>query len=358
VIVNTKTFYAVGQGGFYSEALQYENLEECKKSSYTIVYDCGSVGSKRQKLVPSINNSGLKSVGCVVISHLDQDHINGLKELEMYLSAANTDAPLLILPKPTPLDLLILFGESSDQVVDYFFHLQKCSKILFVTNDKVENDPIILENIQENKVVSHNTLITLFNAVDETQKWQLKFYVDEENYEKILDENQQNFIKSIKTISDFHRKEKGFDKTNKARLKELYEKIRGAVNGSSMAMISAPFSKDVQNRNAERDCGGPYISWMNGDICLNDNKKVNAIEKHFNEFLSLNVDFQVPHHGSENNLVRSPKVNGRRAYVWYGTYNKYGHPSTNITNMLENDGFLVNRITEKSNNIIRQEIWV
>ena len=50
IFVN-KTFYAIGQGGFFLEVLKYENQE------VVIVYDCGSVQSG-DRLEKEIKNFG------------------------------------------------------------------------------------------------------------------------------------------------------------------------------------------------------------------------------------------------------------------------------------------------------------
>ena len=76
MILNIKTFYAVGQGGFYSERIFFEGKEFC------VVYDCGAItkfpyDGPTKKLKQTIDDSGLEKMDCLVISHLDSDHING-----------------------------------------------------------------------------------------------------------------------------------------------------------------------------------------------------------------------------------------------------------------------------------------
>lgn len=352
MIANTKTFYAVGQGGFYSEKIQYE------RQTYTIVYDCGSVGSK-SKLVQAINNSTLDKVDCIVLSHLDRDHVNGLSDLQKYLKKMSPDnEPLLILPNPSPLDLLIFFSNSSDKEVDAYFQLMKNKRILLVTNDRAKEDVVYLDDIRGQTKVSHNALFISHKNAEDSCKWQLKLYVEKMKYDG-LSRSEQDFIQGIKSIDDFNRKEKGSNKKNKDRLRAIYKKIPGGMNCSSMAMISAPYDKDIRVRNSMNENGGPFVSWMNGDICLKDKAELVAIEKHFKDYLSLNIDFQIPHHGSRNNFERLPAVNRRiRTYIWAGEDNKHGHPDGTVLRKLQKSGVEIKWITEEDEHIVRNEIWV
>ena len=126
-----------------------------------------------------------------------------------------------------------------------------------------------------------------------------------------------------------------------------------------MAMISAPCNADVRARNCERGRNSPYISWLNGDICLKEEDELSRIENHYHVFLSLNIDFQVPHHGSHNNLGQVPHFNRcARTYIWAGEENSYGHPNGTILRMLKRAGLEINWITEEDDHIIRHEEWI
>ena len=67
----TRIIHPVGQGGFYSERLyDYDNDTEI-----AVIYDCGG---NNQEVMKSCINKGLNHT---FISHLHDDHINGLKYL-------------------------------------------------------------------------------------------------------------------------------------------------------------------------------------------------------------------------------------------------------------------------------------
>lgn len=77
--------YAVGQGGFHAAhiAVRHEN----KYLHFDYVYDCGALRRQRktEELKRAIalyaTKSGRRVIDALVLSHYDQDHINGAREL-------------------------------------------------------------------------------------------------------------------------------------------------------------------------------------------------------------------------------------------------------------------------------------
>lgn len=371
MILNTKTFYAVGQGGFYSERIFNEGHERA------IVYDCGSdtkpMNNHMSLLNRCINESGLEKIDYVVISHLDNDHINGLKELEIY--EKNIDSkwkPVIILPKPNPMDLLLFYMIASHSAIEYYLGGMNHMRQLHVTDENGENDVIDLD-VEWNgvKTVSHNfSLTTGFKKCKE--KWLLKFYVDASKYQNKLTKRDIRVINSVKTFSDFEKKKKELadiyrcSKNKLCKLKIIRKKQglenkgdSSEMNLSSMAMISAPQKKSLRDVNCKSGNNVSFISWLNGDIRLKNEEEMLAIEAHFKDFLSSNIDFQVPHHGSHNNFSRLPKCKKKlRAYLWAGAENTHGHPSGTVLRKIQKENIEFHWITEEDDHIIRQEIWV
>ena len=370
MIVNKKTFYAVGQGGFYSERIW--NDGEVR----TIIYDCGSVTTMANNhicpLNRCINESGLEKIDYVVVSHLDNDHINGLKALDNYGKKINPNwNPVIILPKPNPIDLLLFYKTASRSAIDYYLGRMSCMRQLHVSDENFDEEINLDDDWGEVKSISHNCRVFAgFKKCKE--KWLLKFYVDTSKYQKKLTKRDLKVINSVNTFSDFELKKKKLTtiyKSYKEKLRKLkiLRKKQGMknkgdsseMNLSSMAMISAPCNEEMRNRNCERGLSIPYVSWLNGDIRLKNEQEMLAIEKHFKEFLSLNIDFQMPHHGSQNNFERLPNVHRRiRTYIWAGEDNDYGHPDGTTLKKLINAGVEINWITEMCKNIIRYEIWI
>lgn len=357
-----KTFYPVGQGGFYSERIW--NGQECR----TVVYDCGSDTGKVNGKLPiekCIDESGLENVDYIVISHLDKDHINGLPYLRTYLKKHGLRKdPLLILPKPNPYDILLFLEKIDDEdetLLNYFVDEILCGNRVLYVDDSNESDEIIDLDSVNRAEASHCRNFIFGNNVKTSEIWLLKFYVDASKYTK-MDNDDVKQIEGVLTIDDLEKRKEKLKNLYKDKMKFVGR--RGNVdsskmNLSSMSMLSAPFDEMMRDRNCNRIKDFAFASWMNGDICLKSDVEMDKIERHYQKFLSMNFDFQIPHHGSERNLGRLPNVSGKiRPYIWAGTKNKYRHPSYSILKMLKENGLAINWIAEKDEMFIRQEKWV
>lgn len=81
-------FHNIGQGLFYSGLLNKSDSNS--QSTFSFVYDCGTFSSKtllRQEidayklLLPGVRNSRNKKLDLLIVSHLHDDHVNGLEYL-------------------------------------------------------------------------------------------------------------------------------------------------------------------------------------------------------------------------------------------------------------------------------------
>lgn len=96
----TRVIHPIGQGGFYTETFTDENNNEL----FNMVYDCGSETDKSRHIVSYLEKYILgsnKNFDAVFISHLHNDHINGLDYLLRTTTVIN-----LFLPQLTP-DMII-----------------------------------------------------------------------------------------------------------------------------------------------------------------------------------------------------------------------------------------------------------
>lgn len=76
-LVVERTQHAIGQGGFHSSHFFAQG------ESFGFVFDCGGGTSEhREKLVKDMTSAPRLELDWLVISHLDEDHINGIRELE------------------------------------------------------------------------------------------------------------------------------------------------------------------------------------------------------------------------------------------------------------------------------------
>ena len=103
----TRIFHPVGQGGFYTESFDNQHM---------VVYDCGG---KSRVFMEEYINSFLSEIPkqpieAVFISHLHEDHINGLQHL-----IAKTEVRRIFLPQLTKekvLDVLLYNALHSSKI--------------------------------------------------------------------------------------------------------------------------------------------------------------------------------------------------------------------------------------------------
>lgn len=359
-VFSHKTFYAIGHGGFFSEILQHENEE------VVIVYDCGSVDSGT-RIETEIKNFPYKAIDYLIISHLDDDHIN-------YIDALKKQRTInyVVLPKLDILDKAFFFGKycEVDGILNTYFTTILKSNLIEISshNQEANEDPIIIENDQNHFTIPHNCPLGILNLKNKKVKskiplWLLKFYVDPARYnekssEDKLDNAEKELIDSIDSIEEL--------KNHLDELKKMYKKIRGHMNGSSMAMVSAPnvrlhpyhyfLDEYALNMGFGRR---NYATWMNGDIILKKEDEVKRIVQHYKEFFFLRFDYQLQHHGSHHNFCRAiTEFSEMEIYVYYGSDNSYGHPSGTVLRKLNNDKIKIHDLTENDENIQRHCLWL
>lgn len=97
-----RTQHPIGQGGFHSVHLHTDG------ERFSVIFDCGGgTAGHRDQLVKDMVSSAVVEYDWLVISHLDADHINGLRQLEKYgITFSNVFLPHVDLPQSMFLMLL------------------------------------------------------------------------------------------------------------------------------------------------------------------------------------------------------------------------------------------------------------
>lgn len=91
-MIMMRSFFPVGQGAFYGE--RFSNMIGDKEIN--VVYDCGSLFNKEivEQQIRNNFNSG-EIIHALFISHLDEDHMNGIPYLLKYCEVKKIFFPLL-----------------------------------------------------------------------------------------------------------------------------------------------------------------------------------------------------------------------------------------------------------------------
>lgn len=377
----TRTFHPVGQGGFFTE-----KFSEDGKQTYMVAYD---VGSKKLSVLKSEINS-IGKVDVVILSHLHDDHINGIdtlckknKDLKIIIPILNSDEML-------ETALYNALYSSSKKVV---YNKKSLSKVYgiplknIIEVKKSEKDPpkkkIDIKSIKNSvtdKIIQYknwNYILynpasqqskSIINAITQSKDADIQAIWDTNN--NTIDESALNKVFTIKS--------------KLAILKKIYEKVCGTGNNYSMSLYSGP-ENDLSLSNVAKISGAvsypclfPIIGVRSlqrnmiqfcdakighclylGDLEVADTAICNGLINFYGTFWDKIHIIQEPHHGSENGYnsllqkmsdQQTPII--RLFVISVGLNNTYGHPSVQVINDIYTNEGLLSIQTEKSTPLI------
>ena len=349
----TRIIHPVGQGGFYSETF--------KKGYdvFNVIYDCGgnsktSIDAYLENYYPSDLYSN--TIDAVFISHLHDDHINGLQYL-----LENLNVKYLFLPQLTKNEKLEIVSHTLiNNRIDFEFVSNLLNdesseingtKIIRVKHDNGESQAIMEINNDTDKsfdTISVNT-IECGTKIHLLNKWLFIPYnppvVDNNNgfedclkNELCVDNIDVDNLPSIV-------KEKGVKS-----VKDAYEKFfKSNHNAYSMALFSGlaktetrPYYKycddccielfrhcyhfrKMNGYRKHKYCTIPNCLYM-GDF--DTEKQIENLKRFYrNGFWETVASIQSPHHGSRNNFSPDLYEYAHKSFISVGEKNKYHHPN-------------------------------
>ena len=381
-------FHNVGQGLFYSGIL---NVKDNKKHYiFTFVYDCGAFASST--LEKEINDftallpKGTKKnhrLNLLVLSHLHEDHINGLQYL---LNDVEIDT--LVMPFNKELNELAkicstnyedtfvqnfydnLIMRDDDGLAEWFVSIN-IKRVFFIDFD-VEDDELN-QNDEPFFIPLDDDINTTITRIQHKKKSFIMLYA---NYWKFHIQSlkfDKEFIKKYSQIVDSFIEEKNSTLKEILKEKNLLAKLREKLNDSiknfhlnynktSLLMFHYPlnFCKSlsfVSNQQQPQVCPFNHFFWKNypyhtrnitvlpGDVFMKKTD-VNNLLKNFlddEEFLGRCFVLQYPHHGSHcgENLRFSKFLNANFYVIPYGLCNKYIHPDYEVIDDLCESGVVI-----------------
>ena len=369
-------FHNVGQGLFYSGILNQEADSGKQHQTVCFVYDCGTNSSKNflkkeiddfKLLMPASNKGTRKKLDLLVVSHLHDDHVNGLE-----LLLKNVDVNTVVMPYVNEgiKFLARLESHNNDEFLQLFYtdpvgwFVSKGVRRIFLLGaeeqfDKNKNtegyninwdDPGIFPEADSvlNIEMKDGVEVVYLKRRAEIKLQDIKWEFIFENLKKDADKTQS----CIEAVEQFKRenlttleqifKSKQLLKDLKKVLAPIYPN-GNAINRTSVVLLHGPVGcNNIAIISGPVFCQNK-ITWTNGhtvltgDLFLKDGESIGCLNSILNDTCAADKFFamQYPHHGSkDNNFEYFPKRYTCINILSFGITNRYGHPNADILNEL------------------------
>lgn len=363
-----RSFLPVGQGAFYCE--QFEGWGD--NEDVNIVYDCGS--STNVKLVEKqIRDNFYKdqTIHAVFISHLDDDHINGIPFLLKYCHVKKMFFPLITEKNTKYISLLNIIKNNGEEsfaslfVRDPYeafnqFDIADRPKLYKVEeNDQSGNNEIDAMLIRSGENVIERILENVIYNSSLEREWLFIPYNfrQEDRLEFLQNELENCFGKDMDSADLQSIWENGTD-TERNKIKDCYKKVKGSFNTNSMTLYSGMEAQVAiqyvghgvnDTCHAKRYCccdskmaGCLYM----GDYDASGKYKWKELYEAYDTYWENIGCIQIPHHGSKHNY-NSKLAQLDAFYVMSaGARNRYHHPHSIVIKDLLFNGHFPYIVTE------------
>lgn len=340
--------WPVGQGLFYSGKIRKEDI------SFEFIYDCGGKQSIISNIVDDFSN---KEIDMLVISHFDNDHINGLP----YLLDKVKKIKKVFIPYYDGISSYLLFlayiygngGSFSDKIDDIIMvrtnHTEEENRTSDFDELGLEDAVVEIYRIGNIRVSE----MKVSSIIDLKGIWKFKFYnalLEKDNSvgtikNKIDNLINQNDSSSLEELLSKHLK------NVKKSLKDIYDdsvdgyQKNSPQNQASLCLYHSPLLRHVRFEGVISDTNLIYFSpvhylydmsvgtILTGDISLKESKQTknyNHFCNHFAKEKDKTLVFLVPHHGASNNWNSDILTDFKNVKFFLnsaGLNNIHGHPA-------------------------------
>ncbi len=357
------SFFKAGQGSFYGGRIHYPETNQV----FTVVYDCGTstfIRGNSQSLNSEINNfknsyfpTNNNEIELLFISHLDFDHVSGLKRLLREFRVKNIILPYI--EEQYRKFFLASFSDTDDpdndlSLDDYIFFLENPAKFIIQRSDNNQDIKIYfvksdgLEKIDyqgyDNNDSQSDSAYPRGTRIEDTEEFDnltnVYFYKNDLQFFIKQDWEFTTYVKNVNqtAISNLHRclkrilgkrddenlllddlKEIVTTKRKKAHI--CYTTCIGEINSHGLVLLHGPIRFEFLFGRIDSDCDHNYNEYHHSEIYRhfrNENQLFlgtllfgDTSIKPSNNPVSFPLPFkdklvnvqvvQVPHHGSSEN---------------------------------------------------------
>lgn len=364
-----RTVHPVGQGTFISE-----NFIERNGKETVVVYDCGSQNGK-SVIEREIRNSFEKGteICSVYISHLDNDHVNGLEFLIKHCRVKKVFLPYLS-PKSLFMTMVKYKCETENGEADLCSDL--VSDLIYYSHERMSEQFATFKNADYSNIfpeiyfVRSNSINVQSIDTENTDIWKYLAFNNENKKTKkdffglLLSEGIPE--KFASDINSFSRLWDNLEYRN--ILKKIYKKMDGGINANSLGVVSYSLADAIKECvdcpcssckcyimrcHGKNSCrvGAIYV----GDMDLSDMKSDFYRIRYEGDQIGL---LQLPHHGSKNSYSSKCIDNIEVFIACAGYANRYGHPSGYVINDLLKNRKELHTVTEHPGSRYREHIII
>lgn len=329
----TRTIHPIGQGAFYTERF----FDNKRQTVFLAVYDCGSQNKKKLKGYINHYFSEGETIDLLFISHLDEDHINGIQYLlERKISVRHLVLPLL--DDNTKRLYLLTAPKLLRQLIQNPKEIFEDCKVIYVEHvveDAMPENEVELNSINQDVITIHSGSRLIYQYDNINWCYVPYNYEYSTRIERLLEGlgHRTIAITDIEKIKD------------REKVKEEYKKICSkGVNNASLILFSGPYSLGIEYLSQihhslsichkDINAGCLYL----GDTDLNQgeegkNKLIDDMVLRLNKYSKQVGLIQIPHHGSRLNFSERLLSFGtypKACFASYGNNNSFGHPSPRV----------------------------
>lgn len=304
-ITFTRTFHPIGQGSFNTEIFSCNNIKIAK-----IVYDCGT-NSSQQTLKNEIDKTFDKNdeIDILFLSHLHADHISGVEYLKQRCKIKTVVLPLLDYFEKVIVELDLTLHNIGTKIINPEQYFGSETSIVYIyksdNEGRTNNLQLILDGLKNKQEVRSGTTIKM----NKISFWKYTPFnmTNHGNY------NQFKILLKEKGIDEHLLYDVCYFEANKKSLRSCYATIYSDLNKSSLLVYSENeecysvknycnevLTEDSIHSLKEDQTGCLYT----GDANLSQKEQVNIILDRLIKYKNTIGIFQVPHHGSRDNMYQ------------------------------------------------------
>lgn len=331
-----RSFLPVGQGAFYCE--QFEGVYNGERIN--VIYDCGSLTDVRlveQQIKRNFQRN--ETIHALFISHLDEDHINGLPFLLKYCRVKKIFFPLITSADAKYIKLFNLITNRNSVTLQFLnnpytafrsWNVEWRPSLYQIRDNEESDNNIDAIPISSGEDVAH--IIFEDESIIE-QKW-LYIPYNFRRKSRIIQLQSELNVRFGKDMSneDLHDIWENGSDTDRKNIKAAYQNVKGSLNTNSMTLYSG---EDMSGGWQEIVCSPynyiyPYHTeagcLYTGDYDASGKDKWNDLFKAYNKVWNYIGCVQVPHHGSRHNY--NSELAKLHAYymISAGAENGFYHP--------------------------------